>query len=191
MLNTFVGFGAGRQFLLAQNVGVSLVLGKFSQHLEMQRPHWSFSTTGHRCVGGQLRKSLSRQFASRSMSSLHGRNRVGLVQCERSSRGRGDANIGVWTASDGLFEPHPFNEGDVFDQPEQRGVRRQQSRPGFVFAQPVERVVQRRSTVVNQLIKSPTKFDGPVRLVFEGRHDPKLTRSPHRRGRQSCHLNCA
>jgi len=78
---------------------------------------------------------------------------VRLVQDERAIRAGRDADLFGGARGDRLVEPHAFDVGDVFDQTEQRGLRRHQVLACLLLGKSIEAVTQRVPIGVEQLVQ--------------------------------------
>jgi zinc-finger of transposase IS204/IS1001/IS1096/IS1165 len=170
------------QDLLSQDVGVSGVLSKFSQHLKLECPHGPCSTAVDHVVGLQRRHRSARAFATTSILGLHARDGVRVAQGEGPLGGCRDADGRMGAAGDGLVEPHAFDEGHVLDQAQQRRLRGHEAQSGLLLAQTVEAVVQRRPVPVDELVDPVPEIVGPVtRWIIDERHATTLTTPPRER----------
>ena len=147
--------------LFAQDVGVAGVLRQLTQHLQLQRPDPAVTTAVDDRVEAQGSHRAPRPFTSPAMGGLHRSDRVVLGQREGLGRGGGDADLGVGATADRLVEPDAFDVRDVLDQTEQRRLRRDQPKPGFLLGETVEGVVERRPILVQQFIEARPEFRGP------------------------------
>ena len=129
-----------------------------------------------------------RRLATAAMSVLDGCDRVRIRQREGTVGCTGDADLRRRPTADGLVEPHAFDVGDVLEQSEQRGLRRHEAQPRLLLGQPVQRIVQRCSILVEQLVESLPKIRRPLggtlgRCTHGRSVSPRLVRT--RRGRRS------
>ena len=130
--------GRAVEDLLPEDVRVAGVLCELAEHLQLQGPHQAVATTVDDVVEGERSHGSPGLFTSLSMGGLDRRDRVALRHDERTVRCGRDADLGVGAARDGLVEPDTFDIRDVLDQPEQGGLRRDESGPCFLLAEIIE-----------------------------------------------------
>jgi hypothetical protein len=171
-----------RDQLLAQDVGVSAVLGEFTQHVQVhptQRERTA-PVAMDEVVQTQPRRRAPGGLARCAVCSLDRGDGVLVVQDEGLVGRCGDADLGAGPARDRLVEPDLLDKDRVLDQAEQRRPRCHQRPPHLLLGQPVQAGVERRAMLIEKRLQL-----NPDRLVddrlgsYPGQPDMRGILPPH------------
>jgi len=131
------------------------MLRELAEHVQ-QHPaqgEWTTPISSHDVVEVERRRRQPRLHARRAVGGQHRFDGVVGRQFEALVGSGRDAQFGSRAATDRLAEPHPFDEGCVLHQPQQRGARCHQVPTGLFVGEALEARLHRDALLVDEHVE--------------------------------------